>query len=122
MGRTRFSLMAGLSAPMINFWAALVKSARPAMGRYSWLRFGSLRRISSACGKIVSYSIPEPSSTIVISKSALSFLHTLFPISTSSGLYSLLPLYAPVYPITLFPILRPKLLDAPFSPQAKPTA
>lgn len=46
---TRFSLMAGESAPRINFWAALVNSGRPAMGRYSWFRFGSLRRISSAC-------------------------------------------------------------------------
>lgn len=41
--------MAGLSAPRISFWAAAVNSVRPAMGRYSWLRLGSLRRISSAC-------------------------------------------------------------------------
>ena len=32
---TRLSLIAGLFAPNINFWAAVVKSARPAMGRYS---------------------------------------------------------------------------------------
>lgn len=46
---TRFSLMAGLSAPRMSFWAAVVRSDRPAMGRYSWLRLGSLRRMSSAC-------------------------------------------------------------------------
>lgn len=40
--------MAGLSAPSINFCAAEVKSARPEMGRYSWLRLGSFRKISSA--------------------------------------------------------------------------
>ena len=32
---TRFSLTAGLSAPSMSFCAAVVKSARPAMGRYS---------------------------------------------------------------------------------------
>lgn len=46
---TRPSLMAGLSDPRINFCAADVKSARPAIGRYSWFRLGSFRRISSAC-------------------------------------------------------------------------
>ena len=46
---TRFSLSAGLSEPRMSFCEALVKSARPAMGRYSWLRLGSLRMISSAC-------------------------------------------------------------------------
>lgn len=45
---TRFSFRAGLSSPRMSFCEALVKSARPAIGRYSWLRFGSLRRISSA--------------------------------------------------------------------------
>ena len=45
---TLFSLIAGLSDPSISFCAAEVKSARPAMGRYSWLRFGSFRSISSA--------------------------------------------------------------------------
>ena len=45
---TLFSLMAGLSAPSMSFWAADVKSTRPAMGRYSWLRFGSCRNRSSA--------------------------------------------------------------------------
>jgi hypothetical protein len=37
----RFSLRAGESAPKISFCEAAVKSARPAMGRYSWLRLGS---------------------------------------------------------------------------------
>jgi len=46
--RTRFSLSAGLSAPSTSFWEAVVNSGRPAMGRYSWLRSGSLRRRSSA--------------------------------------------------------------------------
>lgn len=46
---TRFSLSAGLSPPRISFCEADVKSARPAMGRYSWLRLGSLRSMSSAC-------------------------------------------------------------------------
>lgn len=45
----RFSEMAGESAPRMSFAAADVKVARPAMGRYSWLSVGSLRRISSAC-------------------------------------------------------------------------
>jgi hypothetical protein len=47
-GRTRFSLMAGLSAPTISFWAAAVRSGRPPMERYSWLRVGSLWMASSA--------------------------------------------------------------------------
>jgi hypothetical protein len=46
---TRFSLMAGLSPPRTSFWEAVVNSARPAMGRYSWLRLGSSRSLSSAC-------------------------------------------------------------------------
>lgn len=45
---TLFSFIAGLSAPRMSFWAAEVKSARPAIGRYSWFKFGSFRRISSA--------------------------------------------------------------------------
>jgi hypothetical protein len=52
--RTRFSLMAGLSPPRTSFWEAVVNSTRPAMGRYSWLRSGSLRRISSACSEALS--------------------------------------------------------------------
>ena len=32
---TRFSLIAGLSAPMMSFCAAEVKSASPGIGRYS---------------------------------------------------------------------------------------
>merc|ERR1711939_380493 len=46
--RTRPSLIAGLSEPRMSFCAAEVNSARPAMGRYSWFRLGSFRRISSA--------------------------------------------------------------------------
>ncbi len=46
-GRTRFSLMAGLWAPSMSFWAADVNSAKPAMGRYSWLRLGSFCKIAS---------------------------------------------------------------------------
>ena len=46
---TRFSEMAGESAPRMSFCEAEVKSARPAMGRYSWLRSGSEWRMSSAC-------------------------------------------------------------------------
>jgi hypothetical protein len=45
---TRFSLMAGLSPPSTSFCEAVVNSGRPAMGRYSWLRLGSLRSRSSA--------------------------------------------------------------------------
>ena len=45
---TRFSEMAGESAPRMSFCEADVKSARPAMGRYSWLRSGSEWRMSSA--------------------------------------------------------------------------
>ena len=48
---TRFSEMAGESAPKMSFCEADVKSARPAMGRYSWLRSGSEWRMSSACWK-----------------------------------------------------------------------
>lgn len=44
----RFSRSAGEEAPRISFAAAEVKVARPAMGRYSWLRAGSDRRMSSA--------------------------------------------------------------------------
>jgi hypothetical protein len=51
---TRFSEMAGESAPRISLCDADVKSARPAMGRYSWLRSGSEWRMSSACGSDVS--------------------------------------------------------------------
>ncbi len=46
--QTRLSLMAGLSAPSMSFWAADVKSAKPAIGRYSWLRLGSFCKIASA--------------------------------------------------------------------------
>jgi hypothetical protein len=45
---TRFSLMAGLSSPSTSFCEAVVNSGRPAMGRYSWLRLGSLLSLSSA--------------------------------------------------------------------------
>lgn len=45
---TRFSAMAGAEAPKTSSAALLVKEARPAMGRYSWFRSGSLRMISSA--------------------------------------------------------------------------
>ncbi len=45
---TRFSVTTGESLPKTSFWEAEVKSGRPAMGRYSWLRLGSLRRSSSA--------------------------------------------------------------------------
>ena len=45
---TLFSFMAGLSAPRMSFCEAEVNSARPAMGRYSWLRLGSERSRSSA--------------------------------------------------------------------------
>lgn len=38
VSRTRFSLIAGDSAPRTSFCAADVKSGMPAMGRYSWLR------------------------------------------------------------------------------------
>ena len=48
MGRTRFSFIAGLLDPSMTFWAAEVKSTRPAIGRYSWFRVGSFRNISSA--------------------------------------------------------------------------
>lgn len=47
-GHTRFSRMAALSSPKTSFWAAEVKSARPLIPRYSWLRLGSLRTCSSA--------------------------------------------------------------------------
>ena len=47
--RTRFSRMAALSAPTISFCAAVVKSARPPMERYSWFRLGSLWMALSAC-------------------------------------------------------------------------
>jgi hypothetical protein len=43
--------MAGESAPRMSFCEADVKSARPAMGRYSWLSSGSEWRMSSACWK-----------------------------------------------------------------------
>lgn len=45
---TLFSLIAGLSSPRTSFWEALVNCCRPAMGRYSWSRSGSLRRTASA--------------------------------------------------------------------------
>jgi hypothetical protein len=55
---TRFSLMAGLSSPRTSFWEAVVNSGRPAMGRYSWLRLGSLRSLSSAYMDVLSaYSV-----------------------------------------------------------------
>ena len=38
---TRFSLIAGLSPPRMSFCDAEVNFARPAIGRYSWLRSGS---------------------------------------------------------------------------------
>jgi len=44
----RFSAIAGESAPRMSFAAADVNVLRPAMGRYSWFKAGSLRRISSA--------------------------------------------------------------------------
>ncbi len=45
---TLSSFKAGLAEPKMSSWAAEVNSGKPAMGRYSWLRLGSLRRISSA--------------------------------------------------------------------------
>lgn len=45
----RFSAMAGESAPRISSAALEVKLSMPAMGPYSWLSSGLLRRISSAC-------------------------------------------------------------------------
>ena len=48
MEQARFSVRAGEDAPRMSFAAAEVKVARPAMGRYSWFKVGSLRRISSA--------------------------------------------------------------------------
>jgi hypothetical protein len=51
---TRFSEMAGESAPRMSLCEADVKSARPAIGRYSWLSSGSEWRISSACESDVS--------------------------------------------------------------------
>ena len=53
---TRFSLIAGLSAPKMSFCAAEVKSARPAIGRYSWFRSGSFRSNSSALKNVSSAS------------------------------------------------------------------
>lgn len=53
ISRTRFSAIAGLSLPSMSFCEALVKSWRPAIGRYSWLSSGSLRRRSSACALLV---------------------------------------------------------------------
>jgi hypothetical protein len=50
---TRFSEMAGESAPRMSFCEAEVKSARPAMGRYSWLSSGSEWRMSSACHMVL---------------------------------------------------------------------
>lgn len=44
----RFSLIAAESLPKTSFWEADVNSGRPAIGRYSWLRLGSFRMISSA--------------------------------------------------------------------------
>jgi len=44
----RFSERAGEEAPRMSFAAAEVKVERPAMGRYSWFKVGSFRRISSA--------------------------------------------------------------------------
>ena len=49
----RFSERAGESAPRMSFAAADVKVARPAIGRYSWFKVGSLRRISSAWKGVV---------------------------------------------------------------------
>ncbi len=45
---TRFSLIAGLSPPRMSFCDAEVNWARPAIGRYSWLRSGSEWRMLSA--------------------------------------------------------------------------
>lgn len=42
------SFKAGLSGPRRSFCEAEVKSGNPAIGKYSWLRLGSLRTISSA--------------------------------------------------------------------------
>ena len=53
MEHVRFSVRAGEEAPRISLAAAEVKVARPAMGRYSWFKVGSLRRISSAWNGIV---------------------------------------------------------------------
>lgn len=54
---TRLSWMAGDFLPRMSRWEAAVKSARPAMGRYSWFRSGSLRRSSSAYYTAVSKAI-----------------------------------------------------------------
>lgn len=48
----RFSARAGEEEPRMSFAAAVVKVWRPVMGRYSWLRAGSERRISSAWVKV----------------------------------------------------------------------
>lgn len=45
---TRFSARAGEDLPSTSSAALEVNEARPAMGRYSWFRLGSLRMISSA--------------------------------------------------------------------------
>lgn len=53
MEQVRFSVKAGEEAPRISFAAAEVNVARPAIGRYSWFKVGSLRRISSAWSAVV---------------------------------------------------------------------
>ena len=54
---TLFSFIAGLSGPRISFCAADVNSARPAMGRYSWLTLGSFRMRSSAYHRLAHIEI-----------------------------------------------------------------
>lgn len=45
---TRFSLMAGLSTPNMSFAEAEVNVPKPAIGKYSWLRAGSVFTLFSA--------------------------------------------------------------------------
>jgi len=79
---TRPSLMAGLSLPRMSFCEAEVNCGRPAIGRYSWLRSGSLRMISSACYKIwsarwravVLTQSRGPSSPLVAPMASLNYL------------------------------------------------
>lgn len=97
MQHTRFSRMAGLSPPRINFCAAAVKSFNPAIGRYSWLTEGSVRRASSACTRArVSASglhTPPPSLSVCLRLLCLSYLlnnrqnprlRIIIPISTDA--------------------------------------
>lgn len=91
---TRFSSMAGLSAPSMSFWAAEVNSARPDMGRYSWLRLGSLRRISSAFELPLS-QINSPRQCFQWSS------HTFLTTGKTHG-FALLSRYAPIPRSTFF--------------------